>query len=284
MKRKLIHSAGLGCLLLAFVSGIGVLISLPEKSPAADPVGVVAFSAPVLIGQVDIDGPEEIKAGQLTMYTITGVKLEDLTADPPKIELLCVPNPEGVFYGVYDFMGRKPAALLQSNSPGKYTIIVINYEGRETKRKEIRVKGGPGPDPSPNPDPEPDPDPGPDPSTPWAKWTKATAERLINNANRKQEARAMSAAMKAQVSKQAAGGFQASAQFRQAVKTENVRALVNLYNSQSSGRSRALDWEIKFNGALESEIRKQVPDLNKLSQDQWANLYSGIAEGLGLVQ
>jgi len=195
---------------------------------------------------------------------------------------LSSPAPDGVFYGVYDFMGRKPAALLQSNKGGTFTIILVDYEGRETKKKEIRVEGGPGPDPGPGPNPDPDP-PNPEPSD-WAQWTKATAERTIKNANRGKEARAMSAAMKAQVSKQAAGGFRNPAQFRASVKAENVKALVALYGSQASGRSRALDWEINFNGALETNIKKQIPNLDSIPLEEWGRLYGQIADGLNLVQ
>jgi len=286
--KGLIHATGIGCLCFAVIAA--GLLFLPEKTAGQstiqtrgpEPRTPTRARAPMVpIAAVDIDGPDKIPAGQLAMFPLSGMTLEDLTADPPRIELLCIPEPSGVFYGVYDFLGRRPAALLQSNQSGTFTIVLIDYQGRETKRKEVRVEGGPDPDPGPGPGPGPGPQPEP---SDWAKWTKTTAERTIKSPNRGKEARAMSAAIKARVSKQAAGTYKTPAQFRADVKTGNVNALVALYNSQASGRSRALDWQINFNGVLESNIKKQIPNLDSIPLSEWGRLYGQIADGLNLVQ
>jgi hypothetical protein len=267
----LIHSAGIGCLVFVFAAG-------PGKSTGAPP-GSVPAGAPAPVADIDIDGPDKIPAGQLAMFPLTGMTLADLTADPPKINLICVPEPLGVFYGVYDFLGRRPAALLQSNKSGTFTIILVDYEGRETKKKEVRVEGGPGPDPGPGPNPNPDPEP-----EGWALWTKQNAERLIDNSNRQKEAEAMSRAINACLSAQAAGVYKTPASLRAGVKAANVKAFVDLYGSQSTGRLRALDWEMKLNRALEDNIRKQIPNLDRIPLAEWVRLYGQIAEGLSLVR
>jgi len=285
MKKRL-HLAGLVSLSFAFIASYlliaGHLLPLDQDNrlnAAEDSFQKI----PRPIGDISVDGPDEVPTGQLAMFTIKGVKLEDLTADPPNIGLLCVPKPQGVFYVVWDIMGRTPAALLQSHKPATLTIVLIDYQGRKHNLKEVRVKGDPGPDPPPDPDPNPDPDPPQPEPEGWAKWTKTNAEKLITNPNRKQEAQALSRALEATVSAYNAGVYKTPAELRASVKAANVKSFVDLYKDQTKGRARALEWDVKFDSALEENIRRSIPDLSKVPLSEWARLYGQIAEGLKLV-
>ena len=239
---------------LSLIAGaVALLLFLPENSQA----------------QLKIDGPDTIEPGAIESYSLTGISLEDMTAEEPQVFLICVPSPDQ-FFGVYDFIQRKPSALLRSKKQGVYTIILTTREPFAQVFKTVRVG-----EPVPVPVPEP---------TGWERWTKENAEALISDPERAKEARAMSEAMKATLSANAAGVFKSSAELRSAVKSANVQALVQLYGSPTKGRARSLVWEVKFNRVLEEQIRKKIPNLDLIPKAEWVKLYSGIAAGLGLVQ
>lgn len=272
MVRILVRSALLGSLILF----AGLLVLAADKS--APQAGVLSKQEPVT-SHVKITGASKTNPGSVVMLQLQGTRLDDLIAEPPKLLLTAVPQPDMVA-GVYDYINRQPAIMFQASQAGNYYVIVSTTIGGKLQLLQHRIQVGTVP-PGPGPGPEPGPEPGP--TSDWAKYAKATAEAAITHPKRAEEAKAIAKAIKAATAQAAAGGYGSVEEYRGDVKRRSVDMLIELHQSVRTGRDRAMDWDQSFDKALGEEIARKV-DVNSLDIDALRKIHEQIANGLEQVQ
>ncbi len=222
--------------------------------------------------EVTISGPDRVDATGCYFYTLDGVA----EADIENCEWACLPLSKQAEFGlalVYDPLTKERRSILffRPRESGPHTLIFdVNVPGRYYwALKEVRVGEGPPPGPDPEPEPQPEPEPEPEPLDGWALWTKATAERVIPEAGRADQARLIADTMEATVAASAAGTFASAREFREALRAANRRAL---------GEDVWATWNAKFDSLLSQEL--SVANYDPNSQPVLRALYAEIIRGL----
>jgi hypothetical protein len=201
-----------------------------------------------------IEGPKEIKIGQLARFDVT-------KSAGKTFRWLVLPATKD--FEIYD-NGRK--AVFTSGTPGEYTIIIscANDNEMDLKYVTIKVVGDVAPPPGP---------PGPVPPNPGGFIGKVVELATpITSANKKTEAAALAAGFDLTVSQIAAGSLTTADQIIEAQKTANRTALGN----------NITNW-VPFLTALQGEMKTQAQAGLLVTADQHAALWKQISEGLKIV-
>ncbi|MFA5420358.1 MAG: hypothetical protein WC341_18030 [Bacteroidales bacterium] len=202
--------------------------------------------------EVVIEGPTEIKVGQLARLDVT-----KSVGKTFKWKVL----PNTADFEFYDD-GRK--AVCSSGTPGEFTFIVACANDNDVDVKTFIIKVGEGSSPQPTPGPV-------NPATGMVgKVVELT--KLVNSPNKKAEAAKLANGF-ADTAKQIQGGQLTTVE--QIIEAQKLATRAALGNNVTS-------WE-PFVIALQKEMKSQAESGLLVTPEQHATLWKQIAEGLALV-
>jgi len=213
-----------------------------------------------------ISGPAQVDAGRLAVFTLEGpqdAKLvwkvicpDDCPLSPEEVSLAVENNAKLVF---------------ASPVPGRYRILAAVAYGDDLYLLDavLAVSGVPQPlPPHPGPQPPgPNPGPGPAPAD-WAAWAKQAADELVPQPFRREEGKAVAAALRTVADEIAKGTISDPRKAREAVRRSIRAALKSL---------DALNRWMAFSDAIDAKLDAlpQVPSLA-----EYAAIWIAIANGV----
>jgi len=260
----------------------------PLPAPFPSPFGngtaaPLAFLAVLLAGSVVSAAPPEILINGPTVAVAGELVTLDASATAGATAIAWLPWDESG-RKMFDSCPGATAKIRIATYPGTWTYIVAATNGTEMaiKRHTITIRGDgptpPGPAPTPTPPvpptpPSPEP-PGPVPVPPLSEWSRQVLEftKLVNTANRKQQAEALARSCEALASQVAAGAVKGPRAILAAMTQANATALgANLAQWKAFGDA--------FAAKLQAEYMA-----GKLATDSlWADMLRQTAAGLRAV-